>query len=356
MRHISFRVDANVNIGVGHFMRCLTVAEEMRDFGFEITFFCRELSGGLDTLISDKAMKLFMLPSSYNINSETDFMIRVIQETDMGIDWLVIDHYGIGHEWENKIRLYVRNLAVIDDLANRPHNCDLLLDQNWVENFEHRYEGLVPKSCKLLLGPSHAILRNEFYDAHSRLLPRTGEIRNILVFFGGSDPTHETRKTIQALQANRYPEIIFHVVVGSSNTDAGWIKQFCLENICFQFHFQIDYMAELMLLCDMAIGAGGSTVWERCFLGLPSIVIAVAENQLPSSEMVGAHGIAWYLGWHLDVTAERIAGAVSAALRLSNELKRMSDEALLLMGNLQDSNISSTFVRTLRGDVIKNEC
>ena len=197
------------------------------------------------------------------------------------------------------------DIFVIDDLANRKHDCDILLDQNFYLNKDERYKGLVPKHCKLLLGPQYALLRDEFYEAKGKMKSRGGKLNNILVFYGGVDTTDETSKAIKALRrlkANgELPDVEITIVVGGSNARKDDIDIFC-QKAGFKYLCQVNNMAELMAEADLMLGAGGTTTWERCFLTLPSIVTAVAENQFQICEDCATAGILYYLG-HWDKVA-----------------------------------------------------
>jgi hypothetical protein len=162
---------------------------------------------------------------------------------------------------------------VIDDLANREHDCALLLDANFYLHLNRRYKGLTPLGTSLLLGPQYALLRSEFLQVE-RSEKRTGDVRRIFAFFGGSDPTNETEKLLTALQHIQRRTFELDIVVGAGNPRKQEIERKCrlLENV--HFFCQIDNIAELMAHADLAIGAGGTTLWERCYLALPSIVIA----------------------------------------------------------------------------------
>ena len=194
---IAFRVDASTSMGIGHFMRCLTLSEELRQGGAQIHFICREHIGNLIGLLEKKIMAVTVLPASVingSLHSENySDWLGVTQVVDAEqtidalkgehIDWLIVDHYGIDAEWEQQLRPYTEKLMVVDDLANRPHNCDLLLDQNYSVNGESRYVGLVPEFCKLLLGPSYALIRPEYLYSRKNLYAPKEPVTKIFVFF-----------------------------------------------------------------------------------------------------------------------------------------------------------------------------
>lgn len=193
-----------------------------------------------------------------------------------------------------------KKIIVIDDLA-RTHDCDLLLDQNIVPNYETRYDGKVPSHCVKLLGPKYLIMRDEFIEARAKLRTRSSDVRRLLIFMGGSDPTNETLKVLEALRTIQFERI--DVIVGNSNPMKDTIRKICWER-GYSYHCQIDYMAKLMQLADFAVGAGGGTTWERCYVGLPSSATIVADNQRETTAYAASLGVVKNIGWHEQVTVD----------------------------------------------------
>ncbi|MEY2371384.1 UDP-2,4-diacetamido-2,4,6-trideoxy-beta-L-altropyranose hydrolase [Lysinibacillus capsici] len=280
MKKIIIRTDASVEIGSGHVMRCLTIADNLKVRGCNVRFWMEPLAGNLINLVAQQGYK--------NISKAE------------GADLYIVDHYGLDIEWEKFIRQHTKKLMVIDDLA-RVHDCDLLLDQNVVPNFESRYDGLVPNHCVKLLGPKYLIMREEFLMARNQMSQRHN-IKRLLVFMGGTDPTNETMKILTALENYSFAQI--DIVVGNGNVHKGEIKGICNERN-YQYHCQISYMAQLMQQADFCIGAGGGTMWERCYVGLPSSSTIVAANQLITTTYAAQLGAVINLGWHEDVTVEK---------------------------------------------------
>ena len=343
---VVIRVDSSTAIGSGHLMRCLTLAERMRkEKNAEVHFISRDLDGNLHSKIKASGFVLHVLPchtldeslESYaawltvpqNVDAEeTKAVLRGIGK----VNCFVVDSYALGTEWEREMRPLVDEIFVIDDLANREHDCDILLDQNYYLDTDCRYKGLVPGKCKLLLGPRHALLREEFYEARKHLQKRNGQIQKILVFYGGSDMTNETMKALNALCSwhGTHPNIMVDVIVGGSSPHKEAIAAFCNspENKEWMtYHCQVNNMAEFMVHADLALGAGGSTTWERCFLELPSIVTTVAENQEKIAEDCAAAGYITYLGRAETVTESQIVSALNAVTkeRFSEQIECMRD-------------------------------
>lgn len=320
--NIIFRVDSSKQIGSGHMMRCLTLARQLKANGVvHISFISRDLEGSIHSLAEKEGFPLFLLPRHEKKSNLSGYAswLSVPQEVDaedtieklqqvMPVDWLIVDSYAIDRRWESLIRSHVKHMMAIDDIANRPHDVDLLLDQNFPSGREASYQDLVTEECRLLIGPRYLLLREEFYLAKAKQLHRNGNIRRVLVFFGGIDLTNETAKALDALE--EFPEFHVDVVVGGGNPWREEIRQRCANRPTWNFHCQVNYMADLMAEADLSIGAGGSTTWERCYLGLPSMVIAVADNQSGGAEFCASQGIFYYLGKSGDVKSDDIAGAI----------------------------------------------
>ena len=322
------RVDSSEVIGSGHLMRCLTLAERMREDGWEVHFICRDLPGSLAALVERQGFFLHLLPRHGHDASLEGYAawLTVSQEIDAAetsdvlqgipsVGRLIVDSYALDSEWERRLRPLAREIFVIDDLANRSHDCDTLLDQNFYRTMEKRYIGLVPPTCRLLLGPRHALLRREFCEARKTLRRRDGKLRRILVFYGGSDQTCETEKAIAALLQMKLPGVDVDVVVGGSNPRQEPIRSICDEHEFLHYHLQVSNMAELMASADLALGAGGTTTWERCFLGLPAIVTAIAENQFEICRDCAEAGLIYYLGKWDEVTQEYIAAGIERFMK-----------------------------------------
>lgn len=321
---ILIRTDASVQIGTGHVMRCLTLAHELRRHGTETVFVCREFAGNLCGYIEEKGYVAHRLPVSDAPAQDVETNLKhsawlgadwqadarqveeIIKRLAAPLDWLVVDHYALDERWEGYLRPYVKKIMVIDDLADRPHDCDLLLDQNFYENLENRYDRLVPPQCKKLLGPKHALLRPEFREARKKLRKRDGHVRRIMVFFGGSDPSNETTKALEAIRMLNRPDISVDVVVGSTNPNKDKINKLCASITNVTYHCQVSNMAKLMADADLFIGGGGSTMWERCCLGLPGLIMAVASNQDAIAVGCDQVGIGIYINKSNDISPHQI--------------------------------------------------
>jgi UDP-2,4-diacetamido-2,4,6-trideoxy-beta-L-altropyranose hydrolase len=325
---IAFRADASVAIGTGHVMRCLALADAVARWGGDVAFLTAASAGPLISAIRSRGYQVSVLQQAGQNNVATahdhpntsQFSPYWERDADWSIsalarfgcpDWLVVDHYGLDARWEAKLRANVHRILAIDDLANRSHVCDLLLDQNYVHAMDTRYRKLVPASCTQLLGPRFALLRREFLEQRHRMRPRDGSVRNILLGFGGADPGGETSKALRALLMLNLLETVIVVVAGALNPYLNEIQDLCAQLPRAILHPQVDNMADLMADADLAIGAGGSTTWERCCLGLPTITIATADNQELAMARMSEEIAVLHLGRAEVVSVADIASAIA---------------------------------------------
>lgn len=337
--NVFIRVDASIEIGTGHVMRCLTLANQLRKEGKNVFFICRRADGDCSSLIKEKGFKLIYLPfieGSLWKYIEKNWELDAEQSIDIlkkyQVCQLIIDHYSIDKKWEQQVRAYADEIMIIDDLANRPHDCDILLDQNFYKDMESRYKYLVPKHTLLLLGPRYALLRDEFIEAKSNIKPFKKNIERLFIFFGGSDPTNETEKVLHAIMPlmKRY-NIQVDIVVGNSNPKRTYIKQLCKNIQGANFYCQINNISELMVNADIAIGAGGVSTWERVYLELPTIVIAVAQNQIEVASALSTTNSIIYLGESHSLKEEDIQKTVEYIFENPYELQKMRQNCRLLM-------------------------
>ncbi|MCC2597547.1 UDP-2,4-diacetamido-2,4,6-trideoxy-beta-L-altropyranose hydrolase [Pusillimonas sp. MFBS29] len=300
-RTVAFRVDASVDIGTGHLMRCLTLANALRFKGYQAHFICREHPGHLIHLVQQSSYQIHVLP--YANDSEVDDLLihshwlGTTQSQDAALciqilsnirpQWLIVDHYALDMRWEQALKQYCKKILVIDDLADRIHQCNILLDQTLGRRSED-YWHLVPKECKVLNGAKYALLRPEFKSLRSYSLQRRDGtlLQSILVSMGGVDKNNATGQILEALKTIKWPlDSTITVIMGGT---APWL-QFVREQaesmpIATKVLVDVSDMAKQMANSDLAIGAAGATSWERCCLGLPTIMIVLADNQLKIAE------------------------------------------------------------------------
>lgn len=285
----AFRADASAAIGCGHAMRCRVLAGELRRRGIDSLFLCAGAPDGPFELLERDGFPCRRLPPAASPEADADACAALLPP-DLRI--LVVDHYALDRRWETPLRRPEIVLLAIDDLADRPHDCDVLLDQNLVPRMRHRYDDLVPPSCVRLLGPDFALLRDEF-RAPPALAREAGRPR-LLISFGGTDPANLTARTLREIEDLPLPA---DVVLGAAAPSLPEIADLCRRHPDrWTLHVQTRRMADLMARADLAVGAGGSSQWERCALGLPALVVAVADNQVLPSRLLAERGACRYLG------------------------------------------------------------
>lgn len=306
---IVFRADASLQIGTGHVMRCLTLADALAARGAECRFICREHPGNLIGYIQERGFPVDPLPFSTSKRgcpapslahaawlgaSQTEDAVACSELLgDKRCDWLIVDHYALDQCWESLLRPCCGRLMVIDDLADRAHTCDLLLDQTFGRPAAD-YAGLVPSGCTVLCGAQYALLRSEFAALRSASLQRRAHtpVRHLLVNMGGVDKENATGQVLLALRHMQLPaDCRVTVVMGAT---APWVDSVCqqAERLAWpaEVHVGAANMAHLMADSDLAIGAAGATSWERCCLGLPAIMVVLADNQRLVAESLARAG------------------------------------------------------------------
>lgn len=306
---VLIRTDAGHDIGSGHLMRCLTLADELARRGHVVALASCPLPASLAAVATERGHALHVLPAG--LHGERADAEATLARCGHGYDWLVVDHYQLGAVWESAARPSARRLMAIDDLA-RPHVADLLLDQNVLPNGPARYQGRVPADCALLLGPRYALLRPDFIAARADLPSHKGPLRRALVFYGGIDAGNETAKALAALSQPAFTGLAVDIVLGGDNPHRANLQARYAGHAGWQFHVQTKAMAELMARADLYIGAGGTVQLERLCLGLPGIVTAVADNQVESCAWLGQAGLVDYLGESARVDEAGLAAAITA--------------------------------------------
>ena len=344
---IAIRVDATNQIGTGHLMRCLTLADALKQRGAQVRFVSRHMPEHLRHMLAVKGHEFILLKSSPSDVSPNDLshahwlgtsQWADAQDTIQALsnhvwDWLVVDHYALDVRWESVFRQTTKNILVIDDIADRQHDCDVLLDQNFYADMDTRYTGKVPAHCRLLIGPCYALLREEFRHMREQVNPRTGTIKRVLVFFGGVDAGNSTGCVIKALVNIGIPGLLVDVVIGAQHPCREQIEAECAQ-YGFICHVQTARMAELMAAADLAIGAGGAASWERCCLGLPALIVALADNQIDIAKALDLFGASIYLGSLEIASATLMRRAIIDLVNHQIRLAALSQKSYSLVDGL----------------------
>ena len=361
--NIAFRADSSRQIGTGHVMRCLTLAHRLRDRGAQCSFISRALPGAVTKAISDAGFELALLPApdsavpdSPTVNATwagVDWA-RDAQETRSIVEnwrptWLISDHYAFDKRWEDAVRSGDTKLMAIDDLADRPHSVDLLLDQN-KGRLSSDYDGLVPKAAVRLIGPRFALLRPQFVQARSESLARRTDagLRHIMVSMGGTDADNATVQVLDVLaRVGLAKGTAVTVVMGSTAPFLKDVRQHAAK-MPFAATVRTDVrdMAQLMLQTDLAIGAAGGTAWERCCLGLPTLMLVLAQNQRAGGQALAEAGAAVLLG---EIDSSGWRARLADFLRdddVLTLLENMSQQARAITDGQGSSRVASKILET----------
>lgn len=340
--NVIIRTDASLQIGTGHVMRCLTLADGLKKQGAQVHFICRAHPGNLIEMIESKGYGVFVLdkpkvtrPGHFKLEGNlfhADWL-GVSQAQDASEcrafiennrpDWLIVDHYAIDQAWQKVLKPYYQKLMVIDDLGDRNHLCDLLLDQNYGST-EAKYQNRVPNNCKILAGTHFALLRPEFAQWREESLNRREKvqtIKTILITLGGVDPDNYTGQLFTELAKTEFnidTELV--VVMGPTAPHLTSVKkQTKTMPIKTTVKTNVTNMAELMTRADLAIGAAGATTWERCCLGLPTIQLVIAENQRQIAQALAKDNMV-----KLIDNVEQLPGLVETANQWMNDMSQQA--------------------------------
>lgn len=304
-----FRADAGIDIGNGHIMRCLVLADDLKSRGARTHFICREYRGHLRDFILKRGHEVTLLPAwsdeqTQDTSAEQSVYANPVPFSEMTDadqtaelverwhpQWLIVDHYGIRAQWHRRLRPHTEKIMVVDDLTEGSFDCDVLLNQN-LGSAEADYTKRVPAECVLMTGPRYALLRPEFEQLRDEALAKrktSRTLRKVLVSVGGSDPNNLIAAILDQLsKVTEFQRNEVTIAVGSQSPHN---EDLLVRIKKLPFHelvFDAANMAELMLEADYAIGAAGASSWERCCMALPSIVFALADNQKPAATALAA--------------------------------------------------------------------
>jgi len=335
--NVAFRVDASRRIGGGHLVRCLTLANALGQEGARVRFLMRGTDPHWAGEIRAAGHEVALLPpvpeKAAHAGTTPVWDDARMQEDHAlccgalgeGVDLLVVDHYGLDARWERAMRPRARRLLVVDDLANRDHDGDMLLDQNLLPDMDTRYRHRVPSSCRLLLGPSYTLLRPEFPTLRGSIKERDGAINRLLLFFGCGDAADMTRRALAEIQDLG---LAADVVTGREYAHSESLARICERSGGrWALHVQTPRMAELMAGADVALGAGGTSHGERCCLGLPALVVTVADNQRETTRMLQERNACRWLGDAEGLPRGAFRDTLIALRRSPGAVARMSRAA-----------------------------
>lgn len=322
--HAVFRADASPAIGGGHVQRCLTLADAFVEAGWHCSFAFRE--GTLETVPALATRGHELLPLSEPDEEEPAGIGAAVNAR---CDLLVVDHYGRGQAFESRCRGFASCILALDDLPSRAHDADFLLDAT-PRASDDAYRAVVPSTCSLLVGPRFALLRPQFSKARAEALARREARvapRRLLVSMGMTDPNNVTARVLRGIASSRLL-LAIDVVLGAIAPHLPAVRALISElGLDATLHVDVADMASLVSAADIAIGASGQTSFERCCLGLPSLMAVTADNQRDFADALVAAGAVERL---TSVDEAEIASALVSLVNDPVRLRTMSRQATAL--------------------------
>jgi UDP-2,4-diacetamido-2,4,6-trideoxy-beta-L-altropyranose hydrolase len=321
-----FRADAGQAIGLGHVMRCLSLANALQDRGAKACFVVLDLPAHLESFLKAQGHEVRRLPEAVRGDELAD--ARATLDGQQSMVACVVDHYQLGRDWEAEVMVQAPVLA-LDDLG-RSHSSRWLLDQNYYADPQARYATCCPSDVQRLLGPSFALLRGEFEHARASARVRDGFVQHVLVFLGGMDAGNLTAIALKAIELGLSPGVQVTIIAGASHPDLPGLQAWCDSRGLAALHVQVNDMTPHLLSADLAIGAGGSSTWERCACGLPTVAICLADNQREVILEGARAGFLWGID-HVPSTDElatvlrALAGAPGLVQHMSRQSLKVTD-------------------------------
>jgi spore coat polysaccharide biosynthesis predicted glycosyltransferase SpsG len=240
---------------------------------------------------------------------------------------------------------------VIDDLADRPHDCDVLLDQNYANSSVDRYTGLLSRNCRTLYGPKYALISRHYGAFRQTLQPRDGLAKKVMVFFGGTDPSNASALALEALSQDGLRHLEVHVVLGPNNPHRQSLEKLAKSRGQTVLHGPQRSLAAVMREADLAVGAGGTTTWERMCMGLPAVVVSVADNQTRNCESLAEAGLIHYMGPQTKVDPSRLAAGLRQLVSEPGALARLSARAAECVDGLGAARVAEVLFPSTIADL-----
>jgi UDP-2,4-diacetamido-2,4,6-trideoxy-beta-L-altropyranose hydrolase len=349
---VTIRVDASPLIGGGHAMRCVTLANALAERGAGVIFVTAVIPDAMADRITGRGHSLVRIPASTELEREgedwhegvlsadaQDADVRATGEATGISDWLVVDHYLLDARWHSASRRFAERILVVDDLANRQYDCDVLLDQNFGRSAAD-YRRHVPPHAKVLAGATYALLRPEFARERPAALERRhacATAKRILISLGTTDPDGLAAKIArQVLDAA--PSCALDVVLGPQAASLAELQELAREDSRVTVHVDSNRMAQLMRDADIGIGASGATSWERCCLGLPTLTLILAGNQRPTADALQRAGAV------AVVTSDHLQRGLREWLTDDAERGRVSERSAAICDGLGTSRVTSAML------------
>jgi UDP-2,4-diacetamido-2,4,6-trideoxy-beta-L-altropyranose hydrolase len=304
------RADASQQIGAGHFMRCLALSQAWQEHGGTAIFLMASGAAALAKRLADGRIGEVRLSAPAGSIADADETAEVALQHNAA--WIALDGYHFSAEYQRVLKEKIAHLLLFDDVAEADrYHADLLINQNAYATPEMYADRA--GNCTLLLGAPYFLLRREFREWRDRERQIASHARNLLVTFGGSDAENATTLALQALALLSPPAMNVRVLVGASNPHRPGLERLA-ATLPHSVEFQIDSkrVADEMAWADLAISAAGSTSWELAFMGLPSLLVTLSQNQHGCAQYLHGHDIAVSLGWQQELQPAEMAAALSA--------------------------------------------
>lgn len=310
---VAIRADASSAIGTGHIFRSMALFEQWQSQGGTCFFVCRETPGHMIGFLRERGFRVRAIADTDDpITDAIEFKTAV--EIEDGADAVWVDHYGLDAKWETNACTDSQVLCVVDDLANRPHACDILFDSSHQIEESGLYDELLPKGATRLIGQEYIPLRREFVQYPSPQRDPRMPVERLLITLGGNDPLDASSLVLNALDHPSLSFLKVDLTVGNSNPKAAKLVEQARKMPGVTVRIQHERMAELMAQADLCIGAGGTTSWERCYMALPTLGFILAQNQTVFMQRLESLGVAINLGWADRLSAEDLRMAILKAI------------------------------------------
>ena len=321
---ILFRVDSSHKIGGGHLTRCINLANFFKKKSIDSFFICQDLEGLDVDLLENSDHKFKVIEYTKDFEIDALNTIETIKNYDLSPWALFVDHYEIDYKWETKLKKYSKKIVIIDDLANKKHDCNFLINQIY-KTKKSSYNNLVPNKCNLLLGSKYLILKSGFLEAREKVKEKVfnAEISDIHIFFSSSDELGLTIKYCKLL-LNNFKRINLHVSVGNQFKFIDNLESLKKETKRISWVQNNPNIENQLAKCQIAIGTPGMTTWERACLGIPSIQIGITDYHEEIMKRLSSFGICNWVGHVDNLKDERFISICNNFFKDKKALKKMS--------------------------------
>ena len=362
------RADSSKTIGTGHVVRCLTFARTLQQRGASVSFVCRQYDGHIGNKIIEEGFQVSFLapfPNSHignfagqDIDNHDKDCLGVRQDVDANetismlpdskVDLLIVDHYGLDEHWEDILREYTRKLLVVDDLVDRRHKADLIVNPNYFGP-EYSLSGkkIMPSNVKALVGPRYAFLRSEYRSSRKSLLVEPYQVKRVFVYLGGSMLDDTLKIILEVLLLPEFSHLIVDVVLGQNTLNKNHVMEWFSRRSKTNVYSQREHLADLMERADIAIGGGGSTTWERMCIGVPSIIVALANNQIRNAESLAKENLALYAGRVEQFSFSKCREILMTTIGKSDYLKLQAWAGQMLVDGLGTERVIEAILPSL---------